>query len=85
MNSFLTSLLNKQISNRICSVPLLKLSPLYKDFPWDDLIDFKVHAPFIPRDLREWSNNLYNFSNQFEDMLMVKLILLIAKKIIYLE
>lgn len=55
----------------MCNLSALKSQYLFKDFPWDDLIDFKVKAPYIPSNIREWSNNLRNLSNPFEAFVSV--------------
>jgi hypothetical protein len=71
MNNFLSILLSKRIATRKCQLNTLKVQPLFNDFDWEGLIDFKIKAPFIPKDLREWSNNLKNLSNPFEIMITV--------------
>ena len=72
LNSFISILLNKKISNRICKLHSLKNQSLFKDFEWEGLLDFKVKPPFIPKDLREWKSNLKNKSSPLEAVLSVK-------------
>jgi hypothetical protein len=50
---------------------VLKTTPFYKEFNWDDLIDFRLKPPYIPKELREWSNNLANLNNPFEEIIHV--------------
>jgi hypothetical protein len=56
---------------RVCNANVLKTTPFYKEFNWDDLIDFRLKPPYIPKELREWSNNLANLNNPFEEIIHV--------------
>ena len=63
LNHLLSSLLNKKISKRITSLTAIKSMLIYKDFKWEDLTEFKMKPPYIPKGLREWNNNLQNLSS----------------------
>ena len=49
VNSFIRALLKKKTSKRLCSLDLAKKHSFFKDYNWEDLIDFKVKPPFIPK------------------------------------
>ncbi len=42
-------LLNKKVNLRICSLEKAKKLNLFKDFNWDDLIEFNITPPYIPK------------------------------------
>ena len=54
----------------------LRNGSLFKNFNWDHLLERKLKSPFIPRNLREWKNNLNNIMKSFESYIAVKLYLL---------
>ena len=58
VNNFIKSLLKKKISERICSFEKVKKQEFYKDFKWDDLMEFKLNAPYIPN-----NNKILDFEN----------------------
>ena len=66
INNFIRDLLTKKVNLRICNVALLKKRPLYQDFEWDKLNDFKLSPPFIPKttDMTEYLSEL----NPYEAM-----------------
>jgi cGMP-dependent protein kinase len=58
VNNFIKCLLKKKINERICSFEKIKKQEFYKDFNWDDLMEFKLKAPYIPN-----NNKLMDFEN----------------------
>ena len=42
-------LLNKKVNLRICSLEKAKKLNLFKDFNWEDLIEFNITPPYIPK------------------------------------
>ena len=48
VNSFILNLLIKNVHRRICSFDNAKKHPFFKNFPWEDLIDFHLIPPYIP-------------------------------------
>lgn len=63
----LQNLLNKHPMQRITSIEGIKKESLFTDFPWDDLIKFKIKPPFIPlKDHRDSIDNLNNCNTTFE-------------------
>ncbi len=63
-------LLSKKTTQRGCSLSKYKAAPLFEDFNWDDLIDYKIKPPFKP-EVMDWSKNLHNCKIPFETALMV--------------
>ncbi len=55
---------------RNCSFNKMKMSELFKDFNWDDLIDFKMKAPYVPP-TEDMSDNLKNINAFYENMIEV--------------
>ena len=49
VNSFIRSLLKKKTSKRLCSLDLAKKHSFFKNFNWEDLEDFKITPPYIPK------------------------------------
>ena len=49
INNFIRCLLNKKVNERICNVPKLKKKSFFEGFEFDKLNDFKLKAPFLPR------------------------------------
>ena len=63
----LQNLLNKHPMQRITSIEGIKKESLFTDFPWDDLLKFKIKPPFIPlKDHRDSIDNLNNCNTTFE-------------------
>jgi hypothetical protein len=58
------------VNHRICSFSKLKTLSLFKDFKFDELIDFKLKPPYIPETLD--FNNKFNDSILFQEFLNVK-------------
>jgi cGMP-dependent protein kinase len=48
VNDFISELLVKKVNKRTCKVRLLKERPFFDGFEWDDLLEFKMKAPFVP-------------------------------------
>ena len=48
VNSFIKAVLNKKVSKRLSSLEAAKKHSLFKDFNWNDLIDFNLKPPYIP-------------------------------------
>jgi hypothetical protein len=51
----------------------MKMSELYIDFNWDDLVDFKMKAPYIPDSLNI-SEHLNNQMSTYESVIEVLLV-----------
>ena len=49
VNDFIKLLLKKKVNERMCSLEKVKETPFYRDFNWDEIIEFKAKAPFIPQ------------------------------------
>ena len=47
-NDFIKGFLKKKVNERICSYEIIIKHEFYKDFNWDDLLDFKLIPPYIP-------------------------------------
>jgi hypothetical protein len=71
LNNLLSNLINKSVGNRFSSIAQIKNHALFQNYNWDDLVDYKVKAPFIPKKLRDWSSNLGNLSVNYENMIEV--------------
>ena len=48
VNKLISNLLTKKVNLRECNVINLKEKPFFKDFDFDQLIDFKLTPPYIP-------------------------------------
>ena len=48
VNSFILNLLIKNVNRRICNFDNAKKHPFFKDFNWENLIDFHMKPPYIP-------------------------------------
>lgn len=67
MNSFISGLLCKDVSERCCNLNILKREVVFEGFDWDALIDFKLTAPYLP-EKRVWKDLKY-YTEKFEDAL----------------
>jgi hypothetical protein len=65
-------ILYKKVNQRNCSFSKLKLTELFKDFEWDDLIDLKLKAPFTP-ETHDWYKHIANKSQLYETNLAVRI------------
>ena len=63
-------LLNKKTSQRTCSFQSLKMCDYFENFNWDDLIEFKLNAPFIPK-VFDCSTHLNNLISPYENFITV--------------
>ena len=43
------SLLKKKVAERLCSLDQAKLLEIFVDFKWNEMIDLRLAAPFIPK------------------------------------
>jgi len=77
LNTFIKALLTKRLNKRICSVSKLKALPFFAEYSWDDLIDFKITPPFIPKSEDEFAENFANFNTPFEQVNSVSFLLYI--------
>lgn len=59
LNDLIRALLKKNVSQRLCSLELAKKHPFFKNFSWDDLIDFHLDPPYFPK-----SNVKLNFDSK---------------------
>ena len=48
VNDFIKCLLKKKVNERLCTFEKIKAHEFYKDFNWDDLLEFKLSPPYIP-------------------------------------
>ena len=60
VNSFIMSLLKKNVSKRICNIDTAKKHNFFKDFNWEDLIDFHMIPPYIPKIMPDKNFEEYN-------------------------
>ncbi len=67
VNSFILNLLIKNVHRRICSFDNAKKHPFFKNFPWEDLIDFHLVPPYIPN--VKGFNNFDEFNVKYIDYL----------------
>ena len=66
INSLISVLLEKNEKRRNCDLKNLKTHVLFCDFNWEDLIQYKIKAPFIPaKDPRNNEENLQNKNMPF--------------------
>ena len=66
----LQDLLNKHPIERITTFDKIKQMSLFANFPWDELLNYKIKAPYIPiKDKRYCKHNLKNCTSPF-DILM---------------
>ena len=68
VNDFISELLVKKVNKRTCKVRLLKERPFFDGFEWDDLIEFKMKAPFIPPVDKGEDELLKKINKPFESM-----------------
>ena len=67
IKSLINGLLKKKPSQRIKSFDMVHKQPLYKDFPWDDLLKYNVKPFYIPpRDNKDDPENLKIVKSPFE-------------------
>ena len=67
VNSFISFLLKKKVNERLCSLDMAKKHEFYKDFVWEDLIDFHLEPPFIPKETQ--TNQLSEYQKKYIDVL----------------
>ena len=72
VKGFIKVLLSKKFNQRVCNLTKLKQTPLFLDFSWDDLIDFKMKPPFV-HETWDWTKNIGSALTKFEDALQVSL------------
>ena len=60
VNSFIKAVLNKKVSKRLSSLEAAKRHVFFKDFNWNDLIDFTLKPPYIPESVELKSFEEYN-------------------------
>ncbi|MCQ2818301.1 MAG: cyclic nucleotide-binding serine/threonine-protein kinase [archaeon] len=49
VNSLISSLLNKKVKERLCNLESAKNHIFFKDYKWEDLIDFLIKPPYKPK------------------------------------
>ena len=64
MNTFINGMLSKSVSNRICSLNGIKKEKIFESFKWDELIEFKMAAPFKPNPMV--IGDLSRYKDKFE-------------------
>ena len=66
IKNLISGLLCKKVTQRINSLDKAQSQNIFKDFPWDDLIKFKVKPYFIPnKDIRDNPQNLNIVNSPF--------------------
>ena len=65
VNKFIYLLLDKKVNRRVCNFTRLKQTEFFENFNWDDLIDFRIKAPYIPKST-DFSENLKNCCQPYE-------------------
>ena len=68
---FVKSLLNKKVNQRVCSFSKLKTYGFLNNYNWDDLIDFKLKPPYIPK-IDDYNIQIPEFKKAFENQINVK-------------
>lgn len=63
VNDFIKSLLKKKVNERVCTFEKVKATQFYRDFNWDDIIEFKAKAPFVPQIAQ--MNNISHFTTKY--------------------
>ncbi len=66
-------LLSKKVTQRCCNINKLKMTSLFDNYNWDDLIDYKAKPPYVPETM-DWTKNLANSTIPYETALLVKII-----------
>ena len=66
-------MLDKKQKNRFSQFEIISCHGVFQNINWDELIKYQIKPNFIPKDLREWSNNLENLSNPIETAIKVSL------------
>ena len=71
VNNLIQKLLNKKVNERLCNINVIKQMDFFKNFSFDELIDFKIKPPYIPK----INNNDFNFmlnekNEKYEDFLI---------------
>lgn len=67
VNSFISYLLKKKVNERLCSLDMAKKHAFYKDFVWEDLIDFHLEPPFVPKETH--TSKLSEYRTKYIDFL----------------
>jgi hypothetical protein len=70
VKEFIRSILCKKVNQRNCSFTKLKSAEFFNDFQWDDLIDFKLKAPYIP-ETHDWSKHVEHKTHLYEKTINV--------------
>ena len=58
-------LLDKKVNQRVCNFNKLKQTEFLENFSWDDLIDFRIKSPYIPKST-DYSENLRTDKQLYE-------------------
>jgi hypothetical protein len=72
VKGFIKMLLYKKVTRRCCAFNALKTCELFAEFNFDDLLDFKLKAPYIP-ETYDWSKQLSVKTHQYETLIYVSL------------
>ena len=84
IKAVIKSLLSKKLGQRCCSLQKLKAMNLYADFQWEELMDFKMKAPYVPETL-DLTKNLNTLNYPYELALIVNCLFNIKLLFFYLE
>ncbi len=63
-------LLCKKVSQRNCSFRKLKIVEFFDNFKWDEIIDFRMKAPFSP-DVLDLTKQIQISSYNYESIIQV--------------
>ena len=66
VNKLISNLLVKKVNMRECNITNLKEKPFFKEFDFDQLIDFKLTPPYVP--LTSDMTQYLSQENPYEDM-----------------
>ena len=63
--NLITNLLNKKVSERICSLEKAKKLAIFQDFNWNELIDLSMKPSYIPKitPLKSFKENNIKYLN----------------------
>ena len=66
-NHFIGTMLNKKPTNRLCTLQSIQSDRLYKGFKWNELMQFKLKPPYIPKQkvLKDIKSSLNNIRTPF--------------------
>lgn len=66
VNKFLYCLLDKKASRRFCNFTKITKTEFFENFQWDDLINFRMKAPYIP-EIKNYDNDILDCGKLYEE------------------